>query len=155
MGSLVYARACRDRGDRITAMVSLETIGFYCDDSGCQDYPIPFGLCYPSTGNFVTFVGNLGSRSLVRDAIEVFRATTRFPSEGGALPGWIPGVGWSDHWSFWKAGYDAIMVTDTAPFRYPHYHTKEDTADKIDYERMARVVVGIERVLRHLAGERP
>jgi Zn-dependent M28 family amino/carboxypeptidase len=152
MGSLVYARACRERGDRVTAMISLETIGFYSDGDGSQDYPFPFGFFYPSRGNFVTFVGNLGSRALVRETISIFRETTQFPSEGGALPGWIPGVGWSDHWSFWKAGYPAVMITDTAPFRYPHYHTSKDTADKLDYERMARVVVGVERVVRRLAG---
>jgi Zn-dependent M28 family amino/carboxypeptidase len=154
MGSLVYAKACRERNDRITAMLSLETIGFYCDDAGSQDYPFPFGLCYPSKGDFVTFVGNLGSASLVREAIAIFRETTPFPSQGGALPGWIPGIGWSDHWSFWKVGYPAIMVTDTAPFRYPHYHTTRDTPEKIDYGRMARVVAGVERVVRRLAGGR-
>jgi hypothetical protein len=155
MGSLVYAHTCKARGDRITSMISLETIGFYCDDAGSQDYPVPFGLCYPSTGNFVTFVGNLGSRSLVREAIAIFRETTAFPSQGGALPGWIPGIGWSDHWSFWKAGYPALMITDTAPFRYPHYHRTSDTAEKLDYERMARVVIGVERVVRRLAGGGP
>jgi hypothetical protein len=151
MGSLTYARACRARGDRITAMVSLETIGFYSDIDGSQNYPFPFAFFYPSRGNFIAFVGNLGSAFLVRDAIATFRGTTAFPSQGGALPGWIRGVGWSDHWAFWQAGYPAFMITDTAPFRYPHYHTQQDTPDKIDYERMARVVGGIERVVRRLA----
>ena len=155
MGSLVYARACRDRKDRITSMVSLETIGFYSDADGSQQYPFPFGLFYPSRGDFICFVGNMGSAALVREAIATFRTTTQFPSEGGALPGWIPGVGWSDHWSFWKAGYPAIMITDTAPFRYPHYHTTGDVAAKIDYEKMARVVSGVERVVRALAGGSP
>jgi hypothetical protein len=123
--------------------------------AGSQDYPFPFGLFYPSKGDFVTFVGNLGSRGLVQEAIAIFRETTPFPSQGGALPGWIPGIGWSDHWSFWKAGYPALMVTDTAPFRYPHYHTTKDTPDKLDYERMARVVAGVERVVRRLAGGGP
>jgi Zn-dependent M28 family amino/carboxypeptidase len=62
----------------------------------------------------------------------------------------IPGVGWSDHWAFWQEGYPALMVTDTAPFRYPHYHTAADTPDKIDYERLARVVAGLERSIRKL-----
>ncbi|MBI1853943.1 MAG: M28 family peptidase [Planctomycetes bacterium] len=151
MGSLVYARACRERGDRIVAMLSLETIGYYSSVSGSQRYPFPLSLVYPSTGDFIAFVGDLGSRALVREAIDVFRQTTHFPSEGGALPGWIPGIGWSDHWSFWQAGYPAIMVTDTAPFRYPHYHTTRDTPDQLDYERTARVVRGLERVVAALA----
>jgi hypothetical protein len=111
-------------------------------------------MLYPSTGNFIGFVGNLGSRHLVREAIASFRLHAPFPSEGGALPEWITGVGWSDHWSFWQAGYPAIMVTDTAPFRYAHYHTVHDTPDQLDYARMARVVDGLESVVRDL-GDAP
>jgi hypothetical protein len=151
MGSLVYARRCRERGERIVAMVSLETIGCYLDAPGSQQYPAPFGLAYPSAGNFIAFVGNVGSRALVRRAIATFRGAARFPSEGGALPGWVPGVGWSDHWAFWQEGYPAIMVTDTAPFRSPHYHRTTDTPDRIDYPRMTLVVQGMEHVVRDLA----
>ncbi|MCH8210637.1 MAG: M28 family peptidase, partial [Planctomycetes bacterium] len=111
----------------------------------------PLGLLYPSTGNFITFVGNVGSRKLVRDSIGSFRRHAKFPSEGGALPGSMPGVGWSDHWAFWQEGYPAIMVTDTAPYRYPHYHQASDTPDKLDYDRMARVVEGLEQVVVDLA----
>jgi hypothetical protein len=71
-------------------------------------------LFYPDTGNFIGFVGNLSSRALVRRAIGAFRAATSFPSEGVAAPSGMEGVHWSDHWSFWQAGYPAIMVTDTA-----------------------------------------
>ena len=83
--------------------------------------------------------------------IKSFRETARFPSEGAALPGWIEGVGWSDQWAFWQAGYPGIMVTDTAPFRYPHYHKTEDTPEKLDYDRMARVLEGLQAVVRDLA----
>jgi hypothetical protein len=151
MGSLVYARACRERADPIVAMISLETIGYYSDAPGSQRYPSSLGWLYPSAGDFVAFVGDVGSRRLVREAIGVFRRTTRFPSQGAALPAGLPGVGWSDHWSFWHVGYPAIMVTDTAIFRYPHYHTRRDTPDKIDYERLARAVRGLERVVASLA----
>lgn len=151
MGSLVYAQLCRSRGDKIVAMLSLETIGCYLDEKGSQKYPWPFGLFYPTTGNFIGFVGNLSSRKLVAEVTGTFRRQTAFPSEGAALPGLVPGAGWSDHWSFWKCGYPAIMVTDTAPYRYPHYHELTDTPEQIDYERTARVVAGIERVLAHLA----
>ncbi len=142
MGSRVYARRARERGEKIVAMLSLETIGCYSDEPGSQHYPPPFHLLYPDTGNFIGFVGDLGSRPLVRRAIRTFRATTPFPSEGLAAPGWIEGVGWSDHWSFRQEGYPAIMVTDTAPFRYPQYHEAEDTPERLDYDRMARVVAG-------------
>jgi hypothetical protein len=154
MGSFVYARECRRRGDRVVAMLSLETIGYYRDERGSQMYPPPFGLFYPSEGNFIAFVGNVRSRALVQRCLATFRREVKFPSEGAALPGFIIGVGWSDHWSFWKAGYPAAMVTDTALFRYPYYHSPEDTPEKLDYDRMARVVAGLERVARDLAGAR-
>ncbi|MHC4767237.1 MAG: M28 family peptidase [Planctomycetota bacterium] len=152
MGSRVYARRCRQRGEDITAMICLETIGYYSDEKGSQNYPPPLGLLYPSTGDFIALVGNYGSRALVRQVVESFRRHAQFPSEGAAMPGVLPGIGWSDHWAFWKEGYSAVMVTDTAPFRYPHYHQSTDTPDKIDYERMARVVEGMEAVVRELAG---
>ncbi|MHC4948702.1 MAG: M20/M25/M40 family metallo-hydrolase [Planctomycetota bacterium] len=152
MGSLVHARACRERGDRVTAMLSLETIGCFLDEPGSQRYPPPFSLFYPSTGDFIAFVGNVASRRLVRRTVRVFRARAAFPSEGAAVPGWITGIGWSDHWAFWQQGYPALMVTDTAPFRYPHYHLPTDTPDRLDYDRMARVVDGLRPVLADLAG---
>lgn len=152
MGSFVYARACRERGDKVVAMLSLETMGYYSDEAGSQQYPAPFGWFYPSTGDFVAFVGNWSSRALVRQAVGSFRRHARFPSEGGALPGAITGVGWSDHWAFWKCGYPALMVTDTALFRYPYYHHPADTPDKVDCERLARVVWGLAKVIEELAG---
>ena len=154
MGSFVYARECRQRGERVVAMLSLETIGYYRDERGSQKYPPPFSLFYPSEGNFIAFVGNVSSRALVRQCLATFRRDVKFPSEGAALPEFITGIGWSDHWSFWKAGYPAVMVTDTALFRYPYYHSPEDTHEKLDYDRMARVVAGLERVVRDLAGAR-
>lgn len=151
MGSLVYARGCRERKENVVAMLSLETMGYYSDEAGSQKYPLPFSMFYPSTGNFIGFIGNLDSGDLVKQVVAKFRATARFPSEGSALPDQFDGVGWSDHWSFWQAGYPAVMVTDTALFRNPHYHAAEDTPDKLDYERMARVVGGLDHVVRDLA----
>ena len=152
MGSRVYARRCRHNGDTIVAMLSLETLGWYDDRPNSQHYPPPFGLVYPSKGNFITFIGNTASRDLVRQAIGTFRKHEPFPSEGAALPAAIPGVGFSDQWSFWQEGYPAIMVTDTAMFRYPHYHDAEDTLGKINFDRMSRVVRGLEKVVAELVG---
>jgi Zn-dependent M28 family amino/carboxypeptidase len=125
-------------------------MGYYSDAPGSQAYPFPLNLTYPLTGNFIAFVGNMDSGKLLRNAIGSFRRHTQFPSEGGVLTNGLPGVGWSDHWSFWQQGYPAIMVTDTAPFRYPYYHTSEDTPDKVDYARLARVVAGLERIIAEL-----
>ena len=152
MGSLVHARAARQRGDKIVAMLSLETIGYYTDEEKSQHYPFPFALLYPAKGNFVGFVGNVASRSLVRRAVGAFRSRAAFPSEGVAAPGGIAGIGWSDHWSFWQQGYPAIMITDTALFRYGPYHTRDDTPEKVTYEGLTRTVSGLERVIRELAG---
>lgn len=151
MGSRVYARRCRSRNERIVSMLSLETIGYYTDEDGSQQYPFPLDLFYPSTGNFIGFVGNLPSRGLVRRCIGAFRRHAAFPSEGLAAPGWVTGISWSDHSSFWEHGYPAVMVTDTAVFRYPAYHTSEDTPDKVRFDRMARVVAGLARVAEDLA----
>jgi hypothetical protein len=152
MGSLVYARSCKARAETIVGMFSLETIGYYSDEPKSQRYPQPIDRLYPDKGNFIGFVSNLESRELLRSAIRSFRHHTKFPSEGAALPNALPGVGWSDHWSFWQVGYPAVMITDTATFRYPHYHTEADTPDKLDYDRMTLVVSGIEQMLGDLTG---
>ena len=152
MGSWVYARRSRMLGERIVAMLSIETIGYYSDMVGSQHYPFPFGLFYPDTGNFIGFVGNIASRALVQRSLAAFRQHTALPSEGVAAPGWMTGIGWSDHWAFWHEGYPALMVTDTALFRYAPYHTRADTPDQINYDRMAHVVAGLARVVTILAG---
>jgi hypothetical protein len=152
MGSLVYARRCKERGDKISAMISLETIGYFSDAPHSQTYPSPgLGVFYPKVGNFIGFVSNVKSRALLRRVIALFRKQGKIPSEGASLPAFIPGVSWSDQWSFWQHGYPAIMVTDTAPFRYPYYHSSNDTPDKLDYDRFTLVVSSMEKVIQELA----
>ena len=151
MGSLVYARRCKERGDKISAMISLETVGYFSDAPRSQTYPSPgLGVFYPKVGNFIGFVSNVRSRALLRRVIALFRKHAKIPSEGAALPAFIPGVSWSDQWSFWQHGYPAIMVTDTAPFRYPYYHSSNDTPDKLEHDRFALVVSGMEKVIEDL-----
>ena len=151
MGSWVYAKRAHAARENIVAAISLETIGMYTEKPGSQHYPAGFSLLYPSQGDFIAFVGNVGSRGLVRDTVKSFRHSTAFPSQGSAVPGWIAGVGWSDHWSFWQEGYPAVMVTDTALFRNPNYHQPSDKPDTLDYDRMARVVRGLATVIADLA----
>ncbi|MFG0316868.1 MAG: M28 family peptidase, partial [Planctomycetota bacterium JB042] len=153
MGSLRYAERLRTRGVAVAAMISLESLGYYDDAEGSQLYPPGIAMLYPSTGDFVGFVTNVEHGDLVRRAIETFRAHATIPSEGASLPGAMPGIGWSDHWSFWQIGVPAFMVTDTATFRDPTYHTPRDTPERLDYARMARVVDGLEPVIEELAGE--
>jgi len=153
MGSYVHAKRLARDGKDVAAMLSLETIGWYSENFDSQRYPFPFSLFYPSKGNFVGFVANLGSRGLMHRAVGTFRRAVAFPSEGVAAPESIPGIGWSDQWAYWQFGWPALMVTDTAPFRYPHYHTLRDTPDKLSYERLARVVKGMESVVRDLVSQ--
>ncbi len=151
MGSLVYARRCRSRNEKIIGMMSLETMGYYSDKPGSQKYPINLlNNIYPVTGNFISFVSNVSSQNFIKQVVKLFRSHTQFPSEGTALPDAVSGVGWSDHWSFWQVDYPALMITDTAPFRYPYYHTAEDTPDKVNYDCLARVIAGLERVILEL-----
>jgi Zn-dependent M28 family amino/carboxypeptidase len=151
MGSVVYANAAKARGERIGGMLSLETMGYYSEEKGSQRYPAPMGALYPDVGNFIGFVANVGSARLLLRARRAFKRRTSFPLQSAALPAAVPGVGWSDHSAFWQAGYPAIMVTDTAPFRYPWYHTADDTPDKLDYDRLAHVIDGLEAVIASIA----
>lgn len=151
MGSVVYAKQLHADRVPVSAMICLETIGYYSDVLGSQKYPDLLGLLYPKRGDFIGFVANPSSRSLLHAVVRRFRETTNFPSEGIAAPERWPGVGWSDHWSFWQENYPAVMVTDTAPFRYPYYHTAQDTENRIDFSRMSRVVWGVRRVVESLS----
>jgi hypothetical protein len=151
MGSFVYAGRCKTRGDKISAMISLETIGYFSDAPHSQTYPSrALGIFYPKVGNFIGFVSNMHSRALLCRVIALFRGHAKISSEGAALPWFIPGVSWSDQWSFWRHGYAGIMITDTAPFRYPYYHSANDTPDQLDYDRFALVVSGMEKVIEDL-----
>ncbi|HUY92602.1 MAG TPA: M28 family peptidase [Pirellulales bacterium] len=155
MGSWIYANQCSQRNEKLVCVLSLETMGYYTDEPDSQQYPPPFGAAYPSVGNFIAVIGDVGSRKLVHEVVASFRRHAEFPSEGGAVPSAVPGAGWSDHWSFWQVGYPAVMITDTAPFRYPYYHMPEDTPDKLDFDRMARVVAALEAVVGEFAGAKP
>jgi hypothetical protein len=153
MGSWMWAKRAREGGDTVLAMFSLEMLGYYSDAPKSQVYPFPLSFFYPDRADFIAFVGDLGARGLVHRSIKSFRRNAQFPSHGVAAPGFIPGVTWSDHWSFRRHGFPAIMVTDTAFYRYAHYHLPSDTPEKLDYERMARVTMGLAAMLKELANE--
>jgi Zn-dependent M28 family amino/carboxypeptidase len=151
MGSLVYARAARQRGDRIRLMVSLEMLGCYSEEPGSQHYPPLFRFFFPDRARFIAFVSNLRSRKAMLQAARAFRACSDFPLEYVTSFSFIPGVAASDHFSFWRQGYPAFMVTDTAYYRYPYYHTALDTPDRIRYEPFAQVTNGLYRTFAALA----
>lgn len=151
MGSRVYAKMARTRGDDIRAMLCLETIGYFSDAPDSQHYPPLFNLFYPERGNFIGFVSDFRSRPLLKQVVAAFRAASDFPLEYVSTFSFIPGVDWSDHWSFWREGIPAVMITDTAPYRYPYYHTSLDTVDKVSYPQLARVTEGLVAVVTALA----
>jgi len=151
MGSGVYARAARGRGDDIRVMFSLEMLGCYSDVPGSQSYPPFLRHFYPDRGDFIAFVSNLRSRRALKSAVTAFRAVSDFPCESAALPAWVPGVSWSDQLSFWRERYAGVMVTDTAFYRYRYYHTALDTPEKVDCARLARLTEGLAQAFLRLA----
>ena len=151
MGSEVNAKATRARGDDVKAMLALETMGYFSDEAHSQHYPWPFSIAYPSTGNFIAFVGNSESRDLARECVRVFREHGKVASEGAAIPAFVEGADWSDHGPFWRQDYRAVMVTDTAPFRNPHYHEGTDVPERVDFRRLALTTEGLFAVVEALA----
>jgi Zn-dependent M28 family amino/carboxypeptidase len=152
-GSAVHARAARRRGERILVMASLEMLGYYDPRPGSQGYPPLFRRFYPDRGDFLGFVADLRSRAIMRRAAGAFRAACGFPLETCATFRWIPGVAWSDHRSFWRCGYPAFMVTDTAFHRNPWYHTAGDLPSTLDYPRFAAAVEGLAGCFMALAAQ--
>jgi len=151
MGSMVYARAARKRGDDIRLMMSLEMLGYYDDRPGSQGYPPLLRYFYPDRGNFIGFVSNLRSRGMLNRSVRAFREHSNFPCESLAAPPVVPGIALSDHLSFWREGYPALMITDTSFYRYRYYHTAADTPEKLDYDAMAEVSSGLVGMLCSLA----
>lgn len=151
MGSYHHAKRSHDRGDNLVGMISLEMLGYFSSEPGSQKYPFPFNLFYPERGDFIGFIGNSASRDWVRKVVRNFRELTAFPSEGAAAPERFKDIARSDHWSFWQFGCPALMITDTSNFRFPYLHGMDDTPDKIDFDAMARITVGMTKVIVRLA----
>lgn len=152
MGSYAYASRCRELNEEIIAMIALDGLGYYSDEPGSQKYPLPgLKFIYPDTADFISFVTRIRDSGLLNRALKAYRRHASIPSEGAALPGFIPGVYWSDHWSFWKKGYPAFLVTDTLLYRDPAYHSPGDIPGRLDYVRMARVTEGLKAVIIKLA----
>jgi Zn-dependent M28 family amino/carboxypeptidase len=154
MGSFQYAKRCRQRGEDIRVMVSLDALGVYKDEPGSQSLPFPFFIFYPDRGNFLAFIGNLQSRKYVKEVTKGFKKGSSFQIQAGVAPEWAKGGAWSDHSSFWKFGYPGIMVTDTGGFRSPYHTTKEDTMEKLNFEAMSRIVIGMYACAVHLTSLR-
>ncbi len=151
MGSHAYAKRLREEGVKVEGMISLEMLGYFCSREGCQLYPSSiFSLFYPQKGDFISFVGNLSSRAFTRKVRDAFKEVSSFPVESLNAPAFIPGVDFSDHRNFWRFGYPAFMITDTAFYRNPNYHSAGDTAETLDYKKTAEIISGLYKALKNI-----
>lgn len=151
MGSRVSAAACRARGEALAAVISLDAVGYYDDAEGSQAWPFPFGLVMPHRADFIAVVGDMRSARHVNRVTTLLREAGSLKVGASAVPAIVPGVDWSDHWSFWQEGYPAVMLTDMPPYRNPHYHETTDTPDTLDYDRLARFAAALAVTLEELA----
>lgn len=149
MGSHVHAKSLKEENIKVRLMISMEMIGYFSDEPNSQEYPISFlKLLYPTKGNFISIVGNFTNTLTVRNVKSAMQSASDLTVYSSNVPTFIPGVDFSDHRNYWIFGYDAIMITDTAFYRNKNYHTTEDTAEKLDYLRMAKVVEGVYKFIR-------
>ncbi len=149
MASYHYARSLKEKGEQVEGMICLEMIGYFSDRPGSQHYPLPFfKLKYPSVGDFVAMVGNRRSKPFTERVAADFRQEVTLPVITLNAPAIVVGIDFSDHWSFNKFGYNAMMVTDTAFYRNPHYHAPTDLPETLDFSRMAMVVRGLAAAVR-------
>ena len=152
MGSAVHARALKKEGAKVRAMIVVEMLGYFSDAADSQQFPVSLlRLLYPSQGNFISVIGRLGEGILVRKIKRSMLEASSLPVYSINAPRSIPGVDFSDHLNYWDEGFPAVMVTDTAFYRNPNYHTRADTAEKLDYNRMAQVVEGVYAAVKELA----
>jgi len=151
MGSRVFVHRLKESQNNIKAAIILEMIGVYSDKPFSQNYPLFFGLFYPNKANFIGIVSNFKSAWLAKSVRSSFKKNSKFPVENVVTVEFIPGVDFSDHWSFWMENYPAIMITDTGFYRYPNYHKHSDTYEKLSYKNMAEVVDGLKEALVELS----
>ncbi|WP_340105570.1 M28 family peptidase [Rhodohalobacter sp. 8-1] len=152
MGSYIHAKSLKDEAVNVKAMIALEMIGYFSDDEGSQSYPLsllrPF---YPSVGNYIAVVGKMFQKGLVRKVKKAMKGVASLPVESINAPKLVPGIAFSDHLNYWRHGFPAVMITDTAMYRNPNYHSPTDTAGTLNYRKMAQVVDGVKESVQKLA----
>jgi hypothetical protein len=155
MGSYIHAKSLHDARTKVKGMIGLEMIGFYSDALNSQIYPLPFmKLFYPSRGNFIGVIGNFASYRLVTHVKNRVRDAD-IGVESLMAPSCLIGVDFSDHRNYWKFGYAAVMITDTAFYRNPNYHSASDTIDTLNFDKMKEVVKGLYLALTSLEAAPP
>lgn len=155
MGSAVHARSLTAAGRRASLMLALECIGYFSDEPGSQAYPVRLlGAVYPSTGNFIALVGRMEDGAITREVKAALLSASNLPVASINAPAFVVGVDFSDHLNYWREGFAGMMLTDTAFYRNKAYHSADDTADRLDYGRMAKVIDGVRAVALQQAGLR-
>lgn len=156
MGSAVHARRCRLRGEKLAGMLCLESLGYFAPNPGGQAWPSslpkPIRRLLGTRGDFLAMVSNVRSAPLLRRLRRGFRRSSDLPLRAGVVPGWVRGVHLSDHASYHAAGYPAVMLTDTAAYRNPHYHRPSDLPATLDYQRLASAVRGVTGAVKGMNG---
>ncbi|MDF1838418.1 MAG: DUF1080 domain-containing protein, partial [Planctomycetota bacterium] len=151
MGSAHHAKALKAAGTEVRGMISLEMLGYYDETEGSQEYPIPaMAALYPKAGNFLALVGRPEDQAWITHWNTAMGQSMSLPLETLAAPREVEGVDFSDHQNYWDAGFTAMMLTDTAHLRNPHYHKMTDTADTLNYDHMADIVSGVLAAIRAL-----
>ncbi len=148
MGSLVYAKALKLRGEKVVAMISLDSLAYFSDEPDSQTHPEGTREDAPSVADFLVLVGNQASAEQVRSAKTAFQKSSALPVEAVVASAGDLHAARSDHWAFWQTGYPGLMITDTGPFRYKGYHQADDKTSRLDFERLESAVKGIEGIIR-------
>ena len=152
MGSFVHAKSLKDKNAKVRLMISLEMIGYFSDVENSQNFPVSImKLLYPSRGNFISIVGNFTNVFTVRKLKGLMSSSTDLPVYSINAPTFIPGIDFSDHKNYWENGFDAVMITDTSFYRNHNYHTTKDTAETLNYVKMAKVVKATFDAVNHLS----
>lgn len=149
MGSYVHASRIRDK-ETIEGVIVLEMIGYFSSKADSQSYPaILLRLMYPNKGNFIVVVGNLTQRAFTKKVKVAMKGATDLPVYSINAPAVVPGIDFSDHRNYWPSGINAVMITDTAFYRNKEYHEANDTYNRLDYQKMAKVVTAVFEVIRN------
>ena len=154
MGGAHHARWLHERNVKVKCMIALEMIGYFSSEPGSQQYPSPaLKLFYPNRGNFIAVVGRLDQRKIVKKIKGLMKGAADMPVYSINAPLAVAGIDFSDHRNYWVYGHDAIMITDTAFYRNRLYHEPGDTADRLNYDSMGKVVIQVFEAIKGLAGE--
>ena len=151
MGSAFHARRIAAEERKITGMIALEMIGYYDDRWGSQSYPaLLLHILYPNRGNFLGVIGRWDQGDWLKTVKAGMKGATDLPIYSIRAPAAVPGINFSDHRNYWPHDIPAVMVTDTAFYRNKTYHSPNDTPGRLDYDRMSKVVVALQKLINTL-----